>query len=61
MKEIILTIACCNECLYMETNLYNGNDYCTHSALQYQVIADIQNILQECPLIDEEVLKDAEG
>jgi len=61
MKEIILTIACCNDCPYMETDLNSGDDHCTHSTLQYQVIADIEIILQECPLIDEEVLKDAEG
>ena len=61
MKEIIFTIASCNECPYMETDLNSGDDYCAENTMGYPVISDTAVILENCPLIDEEVLKDAEG
>ena len=61
MKEIILTIASCNECPYMETDLNSGDDYCAEGHIGYITIHDTAVILENCPLIDEEVLKDAEG
>ena len=61
MKEIILTIASCNECPYMETDLNSGDDYCNENTMGYLIIYDTAVILENCPLIDEEVLEDAEG